>query len=66
MSEEKQCLFNKESFKRNDANGVIQMTYSGQCPLDTPYDKALFGTLKNRIERIAGRIETNELERDSR
>ena len=66
VSEKRQCLFNKESFKRNEANGVIQMTYSGQCPLDTPYDKALFGALKNRIERIAGRIETNELERDSR
>lgn len=63
VSHSSQCLFRKESYKTESVDDLIKVTYTGTCTLNSGYDKAMFNTLKERIERIATKVETNALER---
>lgn len=63
VSHSSQYLFQKKFYKCESVDGNIKVTYTGACPLNTAYDKALFHALKERIERIATKVETNALER---
>jgi len=62
VSEDTQRLFRKEFYRCENENGMIKATYTGTCPLTSGYDQALFNALKERIERIAGMVETGALE----
>lgn len=62
VSEDTQQLFRKEFYRCENKEGIIKASYTGGCTLTSDYDKALFNALKDRIERIAGVVETNALE----
>lgn len=62
VSADSQQLFKREFYKCENENGVTKVTYTGNCPLNNDYDRALFNALKERIERIAGMVEYNALE----
>lgn len=62
VSEKSQQLFQKQYYQCNNENGRIKVSYTGNCPLKSDYDKALFCALKDRIERIASKVETYALE----
>lgn len=62
VSKDTQQLFQKEFYRCENENGIIKATYTGSCKLTSDYDRALFQALKERIERIAGMVETNALE----
>ena len=61
VSKETQQLFQKEFYRCENEQGIIKATYTGKCTLTSNYDRALFNALKERIERIAGMVETNAL-----
>lgn len=63
VSDNSQCLFRKESYETESVDDMIKVTYTGICTLNSGYDKAMFNTLKERIERIATKVETNALAR---
>jgi len=63
VSDSSQCLFRKESYETESINDLIKVTYTGICTMSSSYDKAMFNALKERIERIATKVETNALER---
>ena len=63
VSDNAQCLFRKEFYETESVDDLVKVTYTGICALNSGYDKAMFNTLKARIERIATKVETNALAR---